>query len=377
MTTPTQEKKSEGLEINLLELIKRLWLKRKLFYKVLCAAFVVALIIAFSIPKQYSVTVTLAPESVRKTSSSLANMAAMLGLGNLSGGSESDALNVLLYPDILASNPFALELYNMPVQPMDSEQPMELNKYLEKTKLPWWKVIMGWPNRAVSGVLSLFKSETVIQSDSLQTDTLNPFMLTPIEAGKLGTIKASIMATVDKKTGVTTITVTMQDAVVAATVADSVVAKLQDYVTAYRIKKATVDCEYWKKLYKEKQEEYYEAQQNYAAYADGNKNLYTQQSKIDGERLVNEMNLAYQIYNQTATQLQMAQGKVQEAKPVFAVVEPATVPLKASAPRISIIIIGCLFLAFVGTAGWVLLGKDVWNAIKSTMNNDTENNRLI
>lgn len=374
MTTPTQEKKSEGLEINLLELIKRLWLKRKLFYKVLCAAFVVALIIAFSIPKQYSVTVTLAPESVRKTSSSLANMAAMLGLGNLSGGSESDALNVLLYPDILASNPFALELYNMPVQPMDSEQPMELNKYLEKTKLPWWKVIMGWPNRAVSGVLSLFKSETVIQSDSLQTDTLNPFMLTPIEAGKLGTIKASIMATVDKKTGVTTITVTMQDAVVAATVADSVVAKLQDYVTAYRIKKATVDCEYWKKLYKEKQEEYYEAQQNYAAYADGNKNLYTQQSKIDGERLVNEMNLAYQIYNQTATQLQMAQGKVQEAKPVFAVVEPATVPLRASAPRKSVIVIGCLFLAFIGTAGWVLLGKDVWNALKSTMNSDIDNN---
>jgi len=374
MTTPTQEKKSEGLEINLLELIKRLWLKRNLFYKVLCAAFIVALIIAFSIPKQYSVTVTLAPESVRKTSSSLASMAAMMGLGNLSGGSESDALNVLLYPDILASNPFALELYNMPVQPMDSEQPMELNKYLEKTKLPWWKVIMGWPSRAVSGFLSLFKSKAVIQSDSLQADTLNPFMLTPIEAGKLGAIKASIMAAVDKKTGVTTITVTMQDAVVAATVADSVVAKLQNYVTAYRIKKATVDCEYWKKLYKEKQEEYYEAQQKYAAYADGNKNLYTQQSKIEGERLTNEMNLAYQIYNQTATQLQMAQGKVQEAKPVFAVVEPATVPLKASAPRKSIIIIGCLFLAFVGTAGWVLLGKDVWNAIKSTMNNDTENN---
>lgn len=44
-------------------------------------------------------------------------------------------------------------------------------------------------------------------------------------------------ANVDKKTGVTTITVTMQDAEVAATVADSVVVKLQDYVTAYRTKK--------------------------------------------------------------------------------------------------------------------------------------------
>lgn len=374
MLTPTEEMKSENNEINLLEVIKILWLKRKLFYKVLCAAFVVALVIAFSIPKQYSVTVTLAPESVRRTSSSLANMAAMLGLGNLSGGSESDALNVLLYPDILASNPFALELYSMPVQPADAEQPLALNKYLEKVKYPWWTVVMGWPKKAVNGIFSLLKSKTAIQSDSLQADTLNPFMLTPIEAGKLGTIKAAIMGTVDKKTGVTTITVTMQDAVVAATVADSVVAKLQDYVTAYRIKKASVDCAYWEKLYKEKQTEYYDAQRKYAEYVDGNKNLFTQISKIEGERLQNEMELAYQIYNQTATQLQMAQGKVQEAKPVFAVVEPATVPLRASAPRKSIIVIGCLFLAFIGTAGWILIGKDVWNALKSTMNSNIDNN---
>lgn len=90
----------------------------------------------------------------------------------------------------------------------------------------------------------------------------------------------------------------MQDPEVAAAVADSVVAKLQDYVTAYRTKKAAGDCEYWEKLYKEKQTEYYEAQQKYANYVDENKNLFTQRSKIEGERLQNEMNLAFQIYNQ-------------------------------------------------------------------------------
>ena len=35
----------------------------------------------------------------------------------------------------------------------------------------------------------------------------------------------------------------------------------------------------------------------------------------------NDMNLAYQVYSQVATQLQVARAKVQEAKPVFAVVE--------------------------------------------------------
>lgn len=42
------------------------------------------------------------------------------------------------------------------------------------------------------------------------------------------------------------------------------------------------------------------------------------------------MSLAYQVYSQVASQLQVARAKVQEEKPVFAVVEPAVVPLDPS-----------------------------------------------
>lgn len=352
----------EEQEIDLLELAQKLWKRRQIFYKALGGALIVGLVIAFSIPKEYSVTVTLAPESTRRTSSSLASMAAMMGFGNLATSTESDALNILLFPDILTSNPFALELYSMPVKPVDSDTIMALNEYMSTVKRPWWSSVVGLPGKMVGGVISLFKS----QNETMKVDTLNPFKLTIAEAGKVGAIKKTMEANVDKKTGFTTITVTMQDPEVAATVADSVVKKLQDYVTAYRTKKAAGDCEYWERLYKEKQKEYYEAQQKYANYVDENKSLFTQRSKIEGERLQNEMNLAFQIYNQMATQLQMAQGKLQEAKPVFAVVEPATVPLYPVAPRKMVILLGCLFLAFVGTAGWILFGEDSWKKMKNS-----------
>lgn len=366
MTELTQKKTAEEREIDLLELAEKIWLKRILFYKVLGSTFVIALVIAFSIPKQYSVTVTLAPESTRRTSSSLASMAAMMGFGNLTSSSESDALNILLFPDILASNPFALELYSMPVKPLESDTVIALNEYMNTLKRPWWNNIMSLPSKMVGGVFSLFSSK----NEETVADTLNPFRLTKAESGKVEAIKKTMVANVDKKTGFTTITVTMQDAEVAAMVADSVVKKLQDYVTAYRTKKAVGDCEYWEKLYKEKQKEYYKAQQKYAAYMDENKSLFTQRSKIEGERLQNEMNLAYQVYNQMATQLQMAQGKLQESRPVFAVVEPATVPLRPSAPRKMIIIVGCLFMAFIGTAGWILFGDDTWKKLKESMKID-------
>lgn len=359
----TQNIQSQEEEINLLELAQKLWIKRKLCYKVLGIAFVVGLVIALSIPKEYSVTVMLAPESTRRTSSSLANMAAMMGLADLTTNNDRDALNILLFPDILASNPFALELYNMPVRPAGEETSMLLNEYMDTEKRPWWSWITGLPGKIVSGVVSLFSPDEEEEADK----ALNPFRLTRGESAKLGAIKGAMVADVDQKTGVTTITVTMQDADVAATVADSVVVKLQDYVTAYRTKKANIDCVYWEKLYKEKQQEYYEAQQKYANYLDENKSLYTQKARIEGERLQNEVTLAYQMFNQTATQLQMAQGKLQEAKPVFAVVEPATVPLKPSAPRKVLILVGCLFLAFVGTAGWILFGESAWRELRAVL----------
>ena len=354
------KQQTDEQEIDLLELVQKLWRKRKVFYKACGVAVVVALVIAFSIPKEYTVTVTLSPESGEGSGGgNLGDIASMMGV-NLGGGSDADALNITLFPDILSSNPFALELYEMPVTVEDGEETerMPLNEYMKQQRKPWWSWIMSLPGKAVGGILSLFKEEEE------GTRTLDPFRLTVEETGKLGAIKESMAATVDKKTGITTISVTLQDPVVAATVADSVVGKLQDYVTDYRTRKAIDDCAYWEKLYAERQAEYYATQQKYAAYVDENKGLYTERSKVEGDRLRNDMNLAYQVYSQTAQQLQLIRGKVQEAKPVFAVVNPATVPIKASAPRKLMILVGVVFLAICGTAGWILFGEDLWGKLK-------------
>lgn len=55
-----------------------------------------------------------------------------------------------------------------------------------------------------------------------------------------------------------------------------------------------------------------------------------QSVRAEQERLQNDMSLAYQVYSQVANQLQVARAKVQEEKPVFAVVEPAVIPLDPS-----------------------------------------------
>lgn len=371
MQVPPQNQEVEEQEIDLMEYATKLWSVRKLLIKVACIAAIVGVVIAFTTPRQYTVTVTLAPESSKSGSSSLSGIASMLGMGGFSMGSDADALHVMLYPDIVSSTPFILDLMDTPVKSIDEEIPdTTLTGYLtDYTKNSLLGNIISLPFKALSGVLTLI----LPVKEQIEPDTINPFQLTNDQSRIVNGLKKMIVANVDKKTGITTLSVTMQDPMVAAIITDTVVTKLKEHITKYRTSKAEEDCKYWEHLHDQRQEEYYEKQKNYAEYADANKNVVLQSVLIEQERLQNEMNLALQVYGNVATQLQMAKAKVQEAKPVFAVVEPATVPLKPSGRGRMMTVIGIIFLALAGTAAWILFGKDFLAKAKEKLKTPKEN----
>lgn len=354
-----QDPENDELEIDWMEILRKIIAIRKTLYKAAGVGVVLGIIIALSIPKQYTVTVTLSPEmSGDKAGGGLASLASSF-LGGAATSNSPDALNATLAPDIVTSTPFILELFNTRVQTLDGKLDTTLVAYLDEQKQPWWGYIKAAPGMAIGAIKSLFTEEIDTAS------VLNPFQLTPKEASKVEAIKQSIYADVDKKTAKTTISVTLQDPKVTAIVADSVVTKLQQYIIDYRIKKAKEDCAYLEELYKERQQEYYQAQSKYAHYFDSNRNIAFQSVRAEQERLQNDMNLAFQVYSQVAQQLQVARAKIQEEKPVFAVVEPATVPLKPSGTSRKVILVGVVLLFVCGAGAWSLLGKRYWLKLKN------------
>ena len=70
------------------------------------------------------------------------------------------------------------------------------------------------------------------------------------------------------------------------------------------------------------------------------------------------------MFSQVATQWEMAKAKLQEEKPAFAILEPASVPLYPTGTSKKIILLGLVFLALAGTSAWVMFGKDLWNSLK-------------
>lgn len=356
------KQKTEISEIDIAALFYKLYLNRKKIYKAIGIGIVAGVVIGFSQPKKYKVEVSLSPESGISGTSGLSGIASMFGLGSASAGFGEDALTFNMFPEIVKTNPFALEMLQIPIQTQKGDS-IILYDYLDTEKKPWWNYVMGAPGMLIGGIKSLFKKE---QKDSIKT-TINPFYLTPEQSGRIGMLKKILKVETDKKSNMTKVTISLQDPLAAAIVADSAVHKLQEYITDYRTRKAKQNYDFQLSLCKQYKKEYFEAQQEYAKFADANRNVILQTVTSEKDRLQKKLSLAEQIYSQSMGQLQVLRGKLQEAKPVFAVVEPATVPLFPTSPNKMFIIIAFAFLAFIFESAWILFGKDIYHDFKNEL----------
>lgn len=350
----------EVAEIDIMELIVKLWNRRKMILKWCFAGAIIGLIVGFSLPKTYESSVLLAPETEQKTGSGISSIASMMGV-NLDNS--VDAINFQMFPEVVASTPFIFELFDLPVQFERGDTVVNtylLDYMLEYQKKPWWSHVLGAPFKAIGWLTSLGKEEE--PETSLADLDMNNLPKKEREVVKF--FSKNIMINVDKKTSKTDIKIEMQDPLVVADVMNAIMDNLKNYMTEYRTSKARQDVENLTEICDQRKVDYYKAQQAYAHYMDANKNVIRQSAQAERERLQQEMNLAYQVYSQVATQLEGARIKEQQAKPVFVVLEPVSVPLRHVAPSKAKMLIIFTFLAGCIAAAWVLFGEEYLQKLK-------------
>lgn len=345
-----EEKKNniaEEKEIDLLALANKIWVNKKFILKALGVGFVIGLIIAFSIPKEYTTTVILTPESKSTASGSMGSLAALAGINMNSVVGEDALASPELYPSVISSTPFLRGLLDIKVT--DSEMGIDTTLYSymnDYQSVAWWGYILKAP-----GLLKgLFSSEKIDMNDN----NSNTRIISEEEQNILNNLTDRLTISSDKKTGVTTIEVMMQSPEISAYLADTVTSYLQSYIIDYRTQKARKDLAYSEKLYEESKADYYKTQAALATYIDGNMNVVSAKYRTTQERLQNEASLAFTIYNQMAQQLQMAKVKVQDTTPVFTVIQPAVEPLFPSKPSKKMVIIGVLFFSIFAASMWII-----------------------
>lgn len=294
--------------------------------------FVIGCLIAIGVPRKYKVVSKIAPELSSTATTRLSTMAALTGLSSTVLGS-TDAVYPMVYPDIVKSPAFIADLFGMPVETVKKGEVVNTDLYgyiTDYHSTSWLGFLMSLPVRLISLAMDVIKPGEEEDEDS---ENVDPFHFTRKQGRAYRILSKSIEAAIDRKTLVLTTVVTMQDAQICADLSKAVNENLKKYVTSYRTQKAIHDQEYYEKLYGEAQESYYSAQRKYSSYVDRNQGIVLQSVKVEEERLRNEMNLQFQLYNTMAQQLQNAKAKVQQETPVFVEVVNPSVPLRSSNSR--------------------------------------------
>lgn len=327
-------------QISLTKMIGQLWSKK---WPILLIAFifgVIGFVIGLDQPKKYRTVVTLAPESSESNLASAASsITSMIGVSL--GSSEFDAIYPELYPDIISTIPFTVEMLNIPVCTVDSSYTGDLYHYLANHQK---KTVLQKIRKKLTSLIRKKKEQG--------SDVLDPYRLSKGQMTLIEDYHELVTCDVDVKTNMITLTSVMQDKQVACTVADSLCVKLQEYVTAYKTNKASNDLKTVKKLYEEAKKDYLAAQQQYAMFLDRNMNLTRESAKAEAVRLENEQNMTFAIYQEMSSQLAMSRAKLQEQTPAFTVLEPARLAEWHFSPKKSVIAIIFAFLGGIGACVW-------------------------
>jgi capsular polysaccharide biosynthesis protein len=335
--------------IDLREVIKSVWNRRRLFYKVWAVTFVLACAYIFPIPRTYTSELLLAPElGGSMTGGSLADLASTFGI-NMDNIQTSDAFHPELYPEVISTNSFIVGLFDVNVRTIDGEIETDYHTYLTKhQKKTFYKIPYYWAMRQIKSMIGS-KSYQAIGSGQDGGSRFNPKMLSEEDTKLVEKVHKLISCSIDKKTYVIKIVVEDQDPLICASMADSVRVRLQDFITAYRTSKARTDMEYYKSLLDDAKREYQQALLAYSAYADKHQNTILQAYLSERDELENNVAMKLNAFTAMNTQYEAAKAKVQERTPAFTMLKAASVPVKPDKPKRMIFVAGMLILVTFGT----------------------------
>lgn len=340
--------KKENDEIDLIEVFRKIWDGRKTIYKWMAVFFVIGIIVVIGSPKEYKSEVTLLVETGSYNSGMgglLQQFGGLAGL-NLGNNSGEDALTPKLYPDVVKSTPFLLDILNQKVVESKYDSTLLVSEYLQRyTKTGVASFVKDYTIGLPGKIIGLLRGNS--KNDTLKGGKIKIFKLSAEQSGAIDQLSNRIEAKSGEASSTFVISVEMQDPYVATLLVDSVVKNLTKYIIDYRTQKAKNDLEFIIDRHYDAEKRYIISQRALAGFKDRNKNVILAAAQTTEQNLQAEYNLAFNLYNTLSQQLEQAKMKVQEKTPVFKFVEPAKVPLKKNKPKSVIILLGFGFLGVI------------------------------
>lgn len=350
----------EEQEIDLVELIQRMWVNRWLIVKVTAVFMVLGLFVALFSPKVFTASCDVVPQSSSSSSSSrMSSLAALAGV-NLNASMNVTTLSPNVYGSIMSSTTFRKELMQTMVDFEKVGHPISFYDYYtskEYNKPSVLSYVKKYTIGLPSTIINAFRAEQPEPSySSVKKDGDSPIeTVSKSEHKVMKLLEQYIKLSIDDKRGSVTISASMPEAVAAAQMAQATLTLLQRYITEFKIEKVQSNLDFVQERFDEAKRNFEDVQARRARLRDANMNTTRYSARTEMERLDAEYTLAQGVYTSLAQQVEQAKISVKETTPILTVIKPVTVPYEKSKPQRTTILFAFTFLGAVAGMGCVLL----------------------
>lgn len=361
--TPVKPATIADDEIDLLALVKTMWNGRRTIVIAVISGAILGVAVALLSAKEYTASTVMVPQMGDSQSKmgGLGGLAALAGITlDVAPGAE---LSPMIYPQIIGSVPFQLELMNTPINFEEHSQPITLfefyTKYSKSSVLgSIKKYTIGLPGIIIGAIKG--KPDELIMSG----DSTRPVLLTEDQYTVKKALDEIVSLDVNAKEGYLTLSTRMPEALAAAQLAKKSQELLQQYITEFKIEKAKANLDFIQGRYNETKAEFEKAQVSLALVNDRNKDFTSGVPRIETDRLQTRYTISFGVFQELAKQLEQAKIQVKKDTPVFTIVEPVTVPSEKSKPKKAMIVAIWLFLGGILGVG-IVFGREYLGDLKS------------
>ena len=347
-------------EIDLIELLKKVYLEKKFILKTSILAALFGIVYALFQPNEFTSSTTFIPQlssGVKAGGSSLSGLASLAGI-NIGSMESSSEFPPTLYPQVVNGIPFQLDLLSSQIK-VGNETSNVKNYFLEKSSFNIFSTIKKYTIGLPALILSSFKDQQV---SSVEFDI---YSVTEDDKKLFEMLGKSLSLSINEKEGFITISYTDSNKNIAAQITQTAQNLLQEKIIEFKNRSSKEMLDFALKQYSEKKESYEKLQDERAIFVDKNINISSSLFQNKLSRIESEVNISESIVQQLASQVEQAKLQVNKDTPVFTTIKPVTIPFERSAPKRSSIVIVFGFLGIVLSTGYVLVKEPVSDIIKS------------
>lgn len=340
--------------IDIIDLLKEFWGERKIILKITVAfAFLGLFVVIFS-KNEFTTSTTFVPSTGGSSvSGSLGSLASLAGI-NIGAGSNSMDISPELYPQIVNSTPFQLEILNMSIRIKGQAQPISYKDFYENIYSPGLLAnIKKYTLSIPYALLSMVRpNEETIEVDTAQQE--NKIIRVSQKENKfINQLDRQVRLAVNLKEGFVSISVTFPEAIASAQIALKVQQLLQSYVLQFKTQKSIEQLNYIEERYLEKQNEFNKIKIDLARLQDQNSSINTALGRLKLVELQSDYDLTFSVYSGLSKQLEKQRLQVKQNTPLFMILKPVTIPNHRAGPKRGLILGLYLFLGFVLSMGYV------------------------